>query len=67
MAHLNKDMDFEKFLTNQGSDFKGRTLDEIWSYSDNEIEGIHDFIQIVFPTTNQVKLLSTNFIWTMKY
>ena len=43
-------MDFEKFLTNQGSDFKGRTLDEIWSYSDNEIESTHDFIQIVFPT-----------------
>ena len=50
LAHLNKDMDFEKFLTNQGSDFKGRTLDEIWSYSDNEIEGTHDFVQLVFPT-----------------
>ena len=43
-------MDFEKFLTNQGSDFKGRTLDDIWSYSDNEIEGTHDFVQLVFPT-----------------
>ena len=50
LAHINKDMDFEKFLTNQGSDFKGRTLDEIWSYSDNEIEGTHDFVQLVFPT-----------------
>ena len=46
-------MDFEKFLTNQGSDFKGRTLDEIWSYSDNEIEGTHDFVQLVFPTNKQ--------------
>ena len=50
LAHSNKKMDFEKFLTNQGLDFKGRTLDEIWSYSDNEIESTHDFIQIVFPT-----------------
>ncbi len=50
LVHSNKKMDFEKFLTNQGPDFKGRTLDEIWSYSDNEIESTHDFIQIVFPT-----------------
>jgi len=49
-AQLNKDMDFEKFLTNKGSDFQGRTLDEIWTYSDNEIEGTHDFVQLVFPT-----------------
>ena len=50
LVHSNKKMDFEKFLTNQGPDFKGRTPDEIWSYSDNEIESTHDFIQIVFPT-----------------
>jgi hypothetical protein len=43
-------MDFEKFLTNQGLDFEGRTLEEIWAYSDNEIESTHDFVQIVFPT-----------------
>ena len=50
LAHSNKKMDFEKFLTNQGPDFKGRALDEIWAYSDNEIESTHDFVQIVFPT-----------------
>ena len=43
-------MDFEKFLTNQDPDFKGRFLKEIWAYSDNEIESTHDFVQIVFPT-----------------
>ena len=43
-------MDFKKFLTNKGPDFKGRTLEGIWAYSDNEIESTHDFIQIVFPT-----------------
>ena len=43
-------MDFEKFLTNQENDFKGRNLDLIWQYSDAEIDGNHDFIQLIFPT-----------------
>ena len=43
-------MDFEKFLTNQANDFKGRNLDLIWQYSDAEIDGYHDFIQLIFPT-----------------
>ena len=43
-------MDFEKFLTNQTNDFKGRNLDLIWDFSDAEIESNHDFIQLIFPT-----------------
>ena len=46
-------MDFEKFLTNQANDFKGRNLDLIWQYSDAEIENNHDFIQLIFPTNKQ--------------
>ena len=42
-------MIFEDFLTLKGKDFKGRTLEDIWSFSDKEIEENHDFIQIVFP------------------
>ena len=42
-------MIFEDFLTLKGKDFKGRTLEDIWSFSDTEIEQTHDFIQIVFP------------------
>ena len=42
-------MNFEKFLNLEGCDFKGRTLGQIWKYSDEEIEQIHDFIQMVFP------------------
>ena len=42
-------MIFENFLTLKGKDFKGRTLQDIWSFSDSEIERRHDFIQIVFP------------------
>ena len=42
-------MIYEDFLTLKGKDFKGRTLEDIWSFSDKEIEENHDFIQIVFP------------------
>ena len=38
-----------EFLALKGKDFKGRTLDDIWLFSDKEIEENHDFIQIVFP------------------
>ena len=46
-------MDFEKFLSHQGADHKGRRLNDIWNFSDEEIEGIHDFIQLVFPTNKK--------------
>ena len=42
-------MNFEKFLNLEGCDFKGRTLEQIWRYSDKQIEQIHDFIQMMFP------------------
>ena len=45
-------MNFESFLSNDsvyGKDFKERTLQDIWSYSDREIENQHDFIQMIFP------------------
>ena len=38
-------MIYEEFLTLRGKNFKGRTLDGIWSFSDKEIEENHDFIQ----------------------
>lgn len=42
-------MDFLNFLSKEGKDFKGRTLESIWSFSDEDIERTHDFIQILFP------------------
>ena len=42
-------MDFFNFLSKEGNDFKGRTLESIWSFSDEDIERTHDFIQILFP------------------
>ena len=42
-------MDYLDFLSNSGVDFKGRTLEIIWSFSDEQIENTHDFMQIIFP------------------
>ena len=42
-------MNIENFLTNSESDFKNRLLQDIWNFSDQEIEHTHDFIQILFP------------------
>ncbi len=43
-------MDFERFLICEEADFLGRNLQDIWDFSDEEIEKNHDFIQLVFPT-----------------
>ena len=43
-------MDFERFLICEETDFLGRTLKDIWDFSDEEIEQTHDFVQLVFPT-----------------
>ena len=37
------------FYRGTGTDVEGRTLAEIWAYSDAELEGVHDFIQWLFP------------------
>ena len=42
-------MDFEKFLELKSPDYKGRTLQDIWAFSDAQIEYTHDFIQLIFP------------------
>lgn len=42
-------MNLYKFLKNEEKDFQSRFLPDIWSFGDDEIEGNHDFIQILFP------------------
>lgn len=37
------------FYRGLGTDNEGRTLAEIWSFNDEQLEGIHDFIQWLFP------------------
>ena len=51
-------MNFEKFQTHRGKDFKERTLQNIWSYSDKEIERRHDFIQVIFPLNKPSQAVS---------
>ena len=42
-------MNFKNFLLGKEADFKGRTIKEIWDFSDIQIEKNHDFIQLIFP------------------
>ena len=42
-------MDLYKFLKNEEKDFQGRFLSDVWSFTDDEIEYNHDFIQLIFP------------------
>jgi len=51
-------VNFEEFLTHRGKDFKERTLQDIWSYSDKEIERRHDFIQVIFPLNKPSQAVS---------
>ncbi len=37
------------FYRGTGTDVEGRTISDIWAYSDAELEGVHDFIQWLFP------------------
>ena len=59
-------MNFEKFLTHRGKDFKDRTLQDIWSYSDKEIERRHDFIQVIFPLNKPSQAVSHGYFLNSK-
>ena len=50
-----------KFLEGTETDFQGRFIKEIWNYSDQEIENIHDFIQLLFPLDQQSRNSSNKF------
>ncbi len=51
-------MDFITFLTREGNDFLGRNLQDIWDFSDEEIEQTHDFVQVVFPINKPSRAVS---------
>ena len=52
------EIDFVNFLTNKEPDFNNRFLQDIWEYSDIEIEHTHDFIQILFPLNEESNSVS---------
>ena len=37
------------FYRGKGTDDRGRRIDEIWSFSHEELESVHDYIQWLFP------------------
>ncbi len=37
------------FYRGEGTDSEGRLLKDIWTWNDNSLESIHDFIQWLFP------------------
>lgn len=37
------------FYAGKGTDDRGRRIDEIWSFSREELEAVHDYIQWLFP------------------
>tara|TARA_X000000950_G_C13474571_1_gene481199 strand:+ start:135 stop:584 length:450 start_codon:yes stop_codon:yes gene_type:complete len=51
-------MNIENFLSNKEPDFKNRFLQDIWNYSDEEIEHTHDFIQLLFPLNEESSAVS---------
>ena len=54
-------MDFERFLICEEADFLGRNLQDIWDFSDEEIEQTHDFVQVVFPINKPSRAVSHGF------
>jgi hypothetical protein len=52
-------LNFQKFLLNKCTDYKGRKLKDILKFSNNKIEETHDFIQLIFPL-NEPSFFSSN-------
>ena len=50
-----------RFLEGKQKDFHGRLINDIWNYSDEDIENIHDFIQVLFPLDQQSRNSSNRF------
>lgn len=40
------------FLKGTGKDKQGRTLQDIWNFSDEQLESTHNYIQWLFPLIN---------------
>ena len=53
-------MDLYKFLKNEERDFQYRFLEDIWNFSDDEIENYHNFIQLLFPLDKPSEAVDKN-------
>ena len=48
MTHA-EDLALLAFYRGDAPDSRGRTLDQIWSWTDDRLEDVHDYIQWMFP------------------
>ena len=48
-VHTLGDLALLAFYRGDAPDWNGRRLDEIWSWTDDRLEGVHDYIQWMFP------------------
>jgi len=55
-------MNFENFLINAEPDFKDRFLNDIWNFSDEDIEHTHDFIQLLLVQKKSLILSAEHFL-----
>jgi hypothetical protein len=44
-----EDLALLAFYRGEALDGNGRTLEELWSWTDDRLEGVHDYIQWMFP------------------
>lgn len=42
-----------RFYAGEGTDDRGRTIADIWGYSHEELEDVHDYIQWLFPLADR--------------
>ena len=42
-----------RFYEGTGTDDRGRRLDDVWRFSDEQLEDVHDYIQWLFPLTER--------------
>lgn len=42
-----------EFYSERGSDDRGRRIEDIWAFSNDELESVHDYIQWLFPLADR--------------
>ncbi len=41
------------FYSGEKPDCRGRYIEEVWSFSDHQLENVHDYIQWLFRSSNE--------------
>jgi hypothetical protein len=56
------------FYTGASPDSHGRTIDTIWSFDDDRLEGVHNYIQLLFPLQTPSQFVNAPLLdqWTIR-